>query len=87
MKWMHNMRTDIDHLIEALFSLDEPWQGRFLSYLAQRATGATWDGDKPKREEVANWLINPQLQMEIRRMLRTWKGASFVSEKLIANST
>ena len=85
MKWMWVMKSDIDQLIEVLFSLDEPWQGRFLNYLAQKATGNVWNGDTPRREDVAGWLVSQQLQLEIRSMLRTWKGVSFTSEKIIAS--
>ena len=48
--------TRADSLTGGLFSLADPWQGRFLTFVAQQALGKEWDGNLPTEEEVAGWL-------------------------------
>jgi len=63
-----------ESLTETLFSLKEPWQGRFLSYVFHRATSETmWNRQPPTREDVTNWLgENPGLCQDMRYMLHAW---------------
>ena len=61
-------------LAEALFSLDEPWQGRFLDLVANLATNSVWDGRRPTREEVLVWLnADSDLCQEVKLLLDAWR--------------
>ncbi len=62
-------------LTEALFSLDEPWRGRFLDLVAKQATRWRWDGRQPEREEITAWLgASPGLYQEVTLLLNAWQG-------------
>jgi hypothetical protein len=37
-------------LTEALFALEEPWQGRFLTLVANLSTNWTWNGRRPEQK-------------------------------------
>jgi hypothetical protein len=66
----------MDSLIEDLFSLDEPWRGRFLNLVATRATMGTEYGRQPTPEEVSAWFrANPFLRRRISLLLSAWQGA------------
>lgn len=70
------MTMSKDSLTEDLFSLDEPWRGRFLNLVASRATMKTGDRRQPTPEEVAAWFeANPFLRRSISLLLYTWQGA------------
>nr|HID12944.1 hypothetical protein [Anaerolineae bacterium] len=61
-------------LTEALFSLEEPWRGRFLTLVANRATSGTWNSRQPTREEVAAWLeADLDLCREVTLLLNAWQ--------------
>ncbi len=61
-------------LTEALFSLKEPWRGRFLDLVANLATKQTWGQRLPTQDEVAVWLgANPGLYQDMRYMLDAWQ--------------
>ena len=61
-------------LTEALFSLEEPWRGRFLDLVANLATSWTWDGQRPTRKEVTTWLsADLELYREIKQLLEAWQ--------------
>ena len=62
-------------LTDALFSLEEPWRGRFLNLVANQATGRAWDERVPTRKEVATWLGDGDLYQEIKLLLHVWQGA------------
>jgi hypothetical protein len=65
--------TQADELIRILFSLEEPWQSRFLDLVANLATNSTWDGQPPTREEVMAWLsADLDLYREVRLLLEAW---------------
>lgn len=66
-------------LTEALFSLEEPWRGRFLDLLANGATNRAWDGRPPTREEVTTWLSDSNLYQEVTLLLNAWQGGGDVS--------
>jgi hypothetical protein len=67
------MVGNVQSLTQALFSLDEPWRGRFLSLVANYATKWVWDGQQPTCEEVAAWLeTNPPLYRWVRLLLYRW---------------
>jgi hypothetical protein len=61
-------------LTESLFSLEEPWRSRFLSLVANQATGWKWNDQPPTQREVANWLENNALQQKVTRLLAGWQG-------------
>ena len=70
----HRRRTGLEALTEALFSLKEPWRGRFLDLVAKRATNKARDGQLPTRDEVTTWLSgNPGLYQDVRYMLNAWQ--------------
>jgi len=63
----------IEALVDALFSLDEPWRGRFLDLVAEMATGGEWNEHAPSREQVLAWLESDvRLYRDIALMLNTW---------------
>jgi len=65
----------VEPLTEALFSLEEPWQSRFLSLVANLATKWSWNGQRPTREEITDWLnVDPELYQEVNLLLDTWQG-------------
>ena len=62
-------------LTEALFSLEEPWQSRFLNLVANLATKWSWNGQRPTREEITGWLnVDPELHQHVKLLLDTWRG-------------
>ena len=62
-------------LTATLFSLEEPWQSRFLDLVANQATGWAWNGRPPTQDEVTTWLGDTDLYREIARLLHVWQGA------------
>lgn len=57
---------------ETICSLEEPWRGRFVGYVARRLGR---DGRQPTREELARWLSgNPVLTRQVALMLWRWTG-------------
>ena len=61
-------------LVEDLFSLEEPWQGRFLGLVANLATNWAWGGQRPTREEVTAWLgTDISLYQLIKLLLDAWR--------------
>jgi hypothetical protein len=65
----------VEPLTEALFSLEEPWQSRFLNLVANLATKWSWNGQRPTREEIIGWLnVDPELYRGIKLLLDTWRG-------------
>jgi len=65
----------VETLTEAMFSLDEPWRGRFLDLVANLATGEMWDGGRrPGREEVTTWLgTDYGLYQEMMMLVDAWR--------------
>lgn len=73
----------MDSLVEDLFSLDEPWRGRFLNLVATRATMKTEYRRQPTPEEVSAWFqANPFLRRRISLLLYAWQGARRRSSRL-----
>lgn len=64
----------VDLLTEGLFSLDEPWRGRFLALLAKRARSRAREEQSPTRAQVATWLDNLDIYLEFSQMLDVWRG-------------
>jgi hypothetical protein len=63
----------VDRLTDALFSLDEPWQGRFLNLVANLATRWAWNGTRPTKEEITTWLgAELSLYQEVNMLLNAW---------------
>jgi hypothetical protein len=66
----------MDSLIEDLFSLDEPWRGRFLNLVATRATMRAEYKQQPTPEEVSAWFrADPYLRRRVSLLLYAWQGA------------
>jgi hypothetical protein len=60
-------------LAEMMFSLDEPWRGRFLELVTDMAVNRPKRQRQPTKGEVAHWLnSNPSLYQDIRYMLSAW---------------
>jgi len=63
-----------ESLVEALFSLQEPWRDRFLGFVVNQATNKSWSRQSPTQEEINTWLHrNPALYQDIRYMLHVWQ--------------
>ncbi|MBN1810351.1 MAG: hypothetical protein JXA14_00790, partial [Anaerolineae bacterium] len=74
-------RRDAEQTADSLLSLEEPWRGRFLIYIAKAAIAGQWDGHLPDREEVMFWLHNdPYLRQHIGRLLWIWIGQELPKE-------
>ena len=70
------MHESIDSLIDDLFSLDEPWRGRFLMLVADRATHGAWNQRLPQPLEVKAWLDEDTgLYRQVSLMLKIWGRA------------
>jgi hypothetical protein len=64
-----------ESLAEMMFSLEEPWRGRFLELTANMAMNRTRARrpQQPTKKEVVNWLsTNPSLYQDMRYMLNSW---------------
>lgn len=57
-----------------LFSLEEPWQARFLDLVANLATSWAWSGQRPTQDEVTAWLAaDLSLYQQVKRLLDAWR--------------
>jgi len=66
-----------ESLTDALFALDEPWRGRFLSLVAEMATSGGWDGQRPRWDDVVGWLSTDRvLFRQTERLLNAWHNPS-----------
>ncbi len=64
----------VDSLTRDIFSLDEPWKGRFLRLVASRASTRAEDELQLTPEEVAAWFeASPTLYRWIALLLRVWQ--------------
>jgi hypothetical protein len=62
-----------ESLAEALFSLDEPWRGRFLELVASLATRQAGGKRQPTWQEVTAWLgTRPALYQRVKLLLSVW---------------
>jgi hypothetical protein len=69
------MAVTMDSLTEDLFSLDEPWRGRFLNLVVTRAKMWAEDRPLPTPEEVSAWFAaDPSLRRRISLLLYLWQG-------------
>jgi hypothetical protein len=65
----------VEPLTETLFSMEEPWRGRFLKLVANLATKWSWNGQRPTRAEITGWLnADPELYEHVELLLDTWRG-------------
>jgi hypothetical protein len=71
-----NTFTQAEQLTENLFSLTDPWRGRFLTFVAQRALGPTWNGQLPTKEQVTTWLGQDSLCQTVTMLFTTWEGTN-----------
>jgi len=63
-------------IAKTMFSLEEPWQGRFLDLVTKMTMSKTRRRERPTLEEVAAWLnADPGLRLDIRYMLNAWQGS------------
>jgi hypothetical protein len=63
-----------ESLAQLVFSLEEPWQGRFLDVVANMTTTKTKAKRPPTQKEVATWLdASPSLYQDVRYMLDAWR--------------
>ena len=63
----------VEMLADALFSLDEPWRGRFLILVADMATAGNWHGRQPRQEQVVAWFWDDiGLYKYMSLMLNSW---------------
>lgn len=63
-----------DEIVEALFSLEEPWRTRFLELTAQAASSGRWnERGKPSPEQIAVWLEEPNLRRALSHLLLIWR--------------
>lgn len=61
-------------LAQFLFSLEEPWQSRFLDVVLDMASNETQTKPLPTRNEIAAWLdASPGLYQDVRYMLDSWR--------------
>ena len=68
------MGRSTEALVDAMYSMEEPWQTRFLHLMAALANGGKSNGRTPTRGEVAAWLAaNPTLRREMRQLLHAWR--------------
>jgi hypothetical protein len=62
-------------LANRMFSLQEPWRGRFLDLVTAMATSKTKARQRPSQEEVTTWLsASPGLYQDIRYLLNAWQS-------------
>ena len=66
--------THIDTLADGILTLDEPWRGRFLALLAQRAHEKGQAGHPQSREHIAQWLHDADIYHEFIALLDEWRG-------------
>ncbi len=61
-------------VVEVLFSLEEPWQGSFVTLLADWSGNAAWSGGhEPDQTEIFDWLkIHPFRCRRLKQLLRAW---------------
>lgn len=71
-----NTPTRAELLAENLFSLADPWRDRFLTFVAQRALGQTWNGQLPTQKEVATWLDRDNLRRTVALLVSNWEGTN-----------
>jgi len=63
----------VDTLVKDLYSLKEPWRGRFIALVTHLATGNGSTGFLPGRDQVADWLwADPRLCREVKLLLDAW---------------
>jgi hypothetical protein len=66
-------RHAAEALTDALFSLDEPWRGRFVDWVARTVTQDGHAGLQPTREQVFAWfLADAGLSRDTKLMLIAW---------------
>lgn len=64
-------------ITQTLFSLQEPWRGRFLTVVARMAQGHETAEVAPNREQVVEWLArDPSLCQDVSCLVRSWLGRS-----------
>jgi hypothetical protein len=64
-----------ESLADALYALEEPWRGRFLSLVAEMATSGGWNEKRPRRDDIVSWLsTNHALFRQTERLLDAWRS-------------
>ena len=72
---------NVNTRIEGMLSLDEPWQGRFLTLLAQRADEKGHIGHPPTRESVVQWLHDVDIRQEFEVLFDEWQGTTVWTDR------
>ena len=63
----------VEALVEALFSLREPWRTRFLVLVSYMATGDECGSGLPGQDQVRTWLSeDPRLRYEVGQLVDAW---------------
>ena len=64
-----------EDVADEVLALDEPWRGRFLTLVANLATGGVWDEeDVPSREVLVAWLrADLSLRFRVIQLLNAWR--------------
>ncbi len=63
----------VESIVYTLFTLDEPWRGRFLALVADWANPGDGNGGLPGQEEVAAWLdADRALRQQVAYLLGAW---------------
>jgi lysyl-tRNA synthetase class II len=70
------LKERAESLADNLFSLEEPWRGRFLTFVAKQSTRWVWNGRLPTRDEVAAWLGDEGMFEVVTSLLDTWQGCA-----------
>jgi hypothetical protein len=71
----HSSPGGSESLAQTMFSLEEPWRGRFLELVATMATSKTKTRQQPSQKQVATWLsASPGLYQDIRYLLNAWQS-------------
>jgi len=68
-------KRNIESLARAVLSLEEPWRGRFISWIAERA-GADVSSGLSLRKQMMDWFDDIALSHEVIILLSKWSGES-----------
>jgi hypothetical protein len=67
------IQGSVESLVEELFSLEEPWRGRFLALVKSWATGNSQEDWIPPQEQVVSWLQEDFiLYRDVAALLHAW---------------
>ncbi len=71
----HTDHGDSESLANTMFSLEEPWRGRFLELVTAMVTSKEKAREHPSQKQVSTWLsASPGLYQDIRYLLNAWQS-------------